>query len=471
MALTLAPAAVTGLATTAVSSSAVSLSWNASTGAAGYLVLRKGPTDAGYLTIGTPTTTAFTDSNVQAATTYSYEVTAQNTGGSSPASSPLSVNTATTAPSAPTALSATATSSTSVSLSWTASTGTVTAYHVERSTNGVNFTEIAGNVSSDRLHRLHRASQHGLYLPVRAENSGSFSGYSNTKQATTAPATPTGLADDIRIQLIGRPDLDRLRRRDGYQVLRKGPTDPGYVQIGTPTTTAYTDSTVLASTAYSYEVIAASAIGNLPGEFAAVREHRLMPHLPRPRLRTLPQHLQPPASPCSGRPTAKAIWPDTTSFARSSAAGPFTQLNAGLLTSPSYNDTTAPQAVISYYQVVAVNTSALSSAPATVSATRPAAAVTTTIFASTAAPASNLQNVNDPTITSSGGVELGMKFRSDVAGTVTGVRFYKGSHEHRHPHGRTLEQHRHRSWPPRHSPVKPPAAGSRSLLVAGRDRR
>jgi hypothetical protein len=37
--------------------------------------------------------------------------------------------------------------------------------------------------------------------------------------------------------------------------------------------------------------------------------------------------------------------------------------------------------------------------------------------------------VADPHIATSGGVELGLKFRSDVAGEVTGVRFWKGSQD------------------------------------------
>jgi uncharacterized protein (DUF1800 family) len=45
----------------------------------------------------------------------------------------------------------------------------------------------------------------------------------------------------------------------------------------------------------------------------------------------------------------------------------------------------------------------------------------------TNSPAASLQNVDDPTITAHGGVELGMKFTSDVAGTISGVRFWKGS--------------------------------------------
>jgi subtilase family serine protease len=54
-------------------------------------------------------------------------------------------------------------------------------------------------------------------------------------------------------------------------------------------------------------------------------------------------------------------------------------------------------------------------------------ATSSSIFSSTSAPASGLENVNDPAISSAGGVELGMKFRSDTSGYITGVRFWKGS--------------------------------------------
>jgi hypothetical protein len=49
------------------------------------------------------------------------------------------------------------------------------------------------------------------------------------------------------------------------------------------------------------------------------------------------------------------------------------------------------------------------------------------IWSASNAPSSANQNVYDPQIASKGGVELGMKFRSSVAGTITGVQFYKGS--------------------------------------------
>jgi WD40 repeat protein len=58
-------------------------------------------------------------------------------------------------------------------------------------------------------------------------------------------------------------------------------------------------------------------------------------------------------------------------YRAASSAGPFTKLNASLLTVTGYNDTAAPTGVTSYYRVTAVDTSGNESTPATASALRP----------------------------------------------------------------------------------------------------
>ena len=42
----------------------------------------------------------------------------------------------------------------------------------------------------------------------------------------------------------------------------------------------------------------------------------------------------------------------------------------------------------------------------------------------------------------SSAVELGVKFRASQAGYITGIRFYKGTRQHRHAHRLAVEQHR-----------------------------
>jgi hypothetical protein len=80
------PAAPTGLSGTA-SSSSVSLTWSAASGATSYNVYRNGTK------VGSPTGTSYTDSGLSANTSYSYQVSASNSAGEGPKSSSISVTT------------------------------------------------------------------------------------------------------------------------------------------------------------------------------------------------------------------------------------------------------------------------------------------------------------------------------------------------------------------------------------------
>ncbi len=82
-----APLAPTAFTATAISATQVSLSWqqDAASVVSSYTIERQGPADANFVAIGTTTGTVTTlsDTNVLPATTYSYEVIANNAGGSS----------------------------------------------------------------------------------------------------------------------------------------------------------------------------------------------------------------------------------------------------------------------------------------------------------------------------------------------------------------------------------------------------
>ncbi len=142
------PTAPANLTATASSPGQVDLSWGASTdntGVTGYKVYRDG------MYIGSTATTAYSDTTVQAGTTYSYTVYAFDAAGNlSAASSPATVTTPsdTQPPSTPAGLTATAVNPTQVSLSWNAATDNtgVTGYTVYRNgtpiatTSGANAT-------------------------------------------------------------------------------------------------------------------------------------------------------------------------------------------------------------------------------------------------------------------------------------------------------------------------------------------
>src|SRR5205807_4403233 len=82
--------------------------------------------------VGTSTTTAYSDTGLSASTSYSYRVQASGPGGLSPYSNTASPTTLPQPPTAPSSLTATAANSSQINLTWTASSGAVTSYLVER---------------------------------------------------------------------------------------------------------------------------------------------------------------------------------------------------------------------------------------------------------------------------------------------------------------------------------------------------
>ncbi|MEO6435055.1 MAG: fibronectin type III domain-containing protein, partial [Tepidisphaeraceae bacterium] len=96
-----------------------------------------------------------------------------------------------TAPAAPTALTAAAASSSSVSLNWADSSNNESGFRIERSSDGVNFTQVASvgvNVRTYTNTVLNSSTQY--HFRVRAYNATGSSDYTNVAIATTdAPGT------------------------------------------------------------------------------------------------------------------------------------------------------------------------------------------------------------------------------------------------------------------------------------------
>ncbi len=81
------PSAPTGLSATTISQTQIDLSWTAASGATGYYVYRGGA----Y--IGSSGATSYSDTGLSCGTSYSYQVTAYNTGGASASSTASSATT------------------------------------------------------------------------------------------------------------------------------------------------------------------------------------------------------------------------------------------------------------------------------------------------------------------------------------------------------------------------------------------
>jgi uncharacterized repeat protein (TIGR02543 family) len=87
------PSTPTGVTATAASSSAITVSWNAVNGAAGYNVYRGATAAGAYSKVGATTTASYNNTGLSASTTYYYRVSATNAAGESQQSAYASATT------------------------------------------------------------------------------------------------------------------------------------------------------------------------------------------------------------------------------------------------------------------------------------------------------------------------------------------------------------------------------------------
>ncbi|QFY07390.1 chitinase [Nonomuraea phyllanthi] len=183
---TTAPSVPGNLRTTAVTSTSVSLAWNASTdnvAVTGYEIYRGGTL------ITTVTGTTHTDTGLSADTGYTYTVRARDAAGNRSATSDSITATTsggggtdTTAPTVPGNLRSTGSTSSSISLAWNASTDNVavTGYEIYR--GGTLITTVTGTTHTD----TGLSADTGYTYTVRARDAaGNRSATSNSITART----------------------------------------------------------------------------------------------------------------------------------------------------------------------------------------------------------------------------------------------------------------------------------------------
>ena len=270
---TTAPSVPQNLSATPVSSTAVDLTWNASTdntgggGVANYRVQRDGTPIAASVA-----STSYSDSGLTANTTYSYTVSAVDVAGNRSSESAAASATTpaapvdSTPPSVPGSFTATATSSTSISLSWTASTDNVavSGYRVRRAGNatviasptGLSFVD-AGRTPSTTYNYTVTA------VDAAGNESATASAAATTPAApdTTAPTVPGSFTatatSSTSISLSWTASTDNVAVT-GYRVRRAG----NATVIASPTGTTFSDNGRTPSTTYNYTLTAVDAAGN-----------------------------------------------------------------------------------------------------------------------------------------------------------------------------------------------------------------
>lgn len=184
------PIAPTTLAVSVVSSSSLKLTWlDKSTNETGFMIERS-PDGTSFTQITTAGAGVlnFTDTGLTASTKYYYRVRAYNSGGNSAYTSVASATTSAppAAPAAPTSLSLTVKSSSQINLSWSDKSTNETGFKIERSTDGVTFSQITTVGASIKTYsNTGLTSKKKYYYRVRAYNTGGDSAYTSVASATT----------------------------------------------------------------------------------------------------------------------------------------------------------------------------------------------------------------------------------------------------------------------------------------------
>jgi len=250
-----APDTPTDVTATVESSSTITVSWSAVSGADGYNIYRS-TSPYGFSQIGTSTATSYTDTDLSGSTTYYYTVSAYTDNyGEGEQSSYAS---ATTVPDTPTNVTATATSQSIITVTWSP-VSVSGGYYIYRSSSYSGTYDLIGSTYS--YHQNY--SDSGLsanttyYYIVSAYNSNGMEGEkSSSVSATTAPDTPTNVTATLASFTSITVSWSVVSGADGYNIYRSTNPYDSYSQIGTSTSTSYTDTGLSANTFYYYIVVA-----------------------------------------------------------------------------------------------------------------------------------------------------------------------------------------------------------------------
>lgn len=201
------PSTPTNPNATAVSSTQINLTWTASTGTvSNYRVERcQGAGCSNFAEIAQPVVTSLNNTGLSASTLYRYQIRAWDGSSFSGYSTIVEATTqSVTVPSVPQNLVAAAASSSQINLSWSASTGTVVNYRVERCQDAgcSTFAEITQPTGTTYNNTGLSVSTIYRYR-VRAWNGSVFSGYSTIAQTTTQSGAVGGLLTQNEVTYIG----------------------------------------------------------------------------------------------------------------------------------------------------------------------------------------------------------------------------------------------------------------------------
>src|SRR5882724_9646501 len=351
----------TSLTATAVSASAIALTWtDNSLSETGYRIEQSPVDNLNYTEIATvgPNTTSFTASGLNEGTKYYYRVRAYNDIVTSGYSSEKNATTLSTIPAAPSGLRITSITSGSVALAWTDNANNESGFKVERKQGATGtYTQIAtpgANVTTYTSSGLLDGTQY--YYKVCANNSAGDSPFSNEVNGITTLTSPTSLtATAASSSQINLTWTDNSASEDGFKIEQSPVDNLHYTEIATvgPNLTSYSATGLSGGTKYYYRVRAYNV--NTISGYSSAQNATTLSNIP----------VAPSGLTITTLQSSKIIigWTDNsnngTSFKvqrKQGATGTYTQIATTGANATQYSDTTVTDGTLYYYRVCATNT-------------------------------------------------------------------------------------------------------------------
>jgi uncharacterized protein (TIGR03437 family) len=267
------PGAPQSLTASLNASGQVVLAWTPADSLATRFHVERQMAGSGFTEIALVQATAmtFTDPNVTMGSTYQYRVRAENNYGFSPYSSPVTATIPLTQLSPPSNLQAVAVSQTQINLTWSTANTNATRFHIERKSGPTGaYAEITAVLATITNYQDTTVQSNTAYTyRARSEGASGFSAYSNESSATT-PAIPLPPAPTLQGAATSASQIHLSWTSTATGVIRfrleRRSTAGVYAEIAQPsaTSTAFDDSSVTGSTAYSYRIRVETGAGLSP---------------------------------------------------------------------------------------------------------------------------------------------------------------------------------------------------------------
>jgi len=280
------PADPTNLTATAIDCNRIDLGWTDNSDDETSFKIERSTNGVNFSqidTVGADVTT-YSDTTAAESTTYWYRVRASNSGGDSGYTNIASATTPAcpvNTPAAPTNLTANAVSCDQIDLGWTDNSNNETSFKIERSTDGVNFSQIDTVGANVIMYNDTTVAESTTYwYRVRASNADGDSAYTNTASATTPacpvnpPAAPTNLkATGKGAAKITLTWTDNSNNEDGFRIYR-GTDGVNFNLLDTvsPNITSYDDFTAQSGVTYYYKVCAYNGDGESCSNVASAKK-------------------------------------------------------------------------------------------------------------------------------------------------------------------------------------------------------